>query len=94
MAQNARWVLMLLAAALATAGAQAGENRDRHTPIVLNGPEWFAGLVALLLLPVVVAWLMVRHIPNQQVGVGEKLRSRKGSVPEGRIIALDGEAGY
>ena len=36
----------------------------------------------------------VRYIPNNRVGVVEKLWSAKGSVPEGRIIALDGEAGY
>jgi uncharacterized membrane protein YqiK len=49
-----------------------------------------AALVALLLF----AWLTLRYIPNQQVGVIEKLWSAKGSVPEGRILALDGEAGF
>jgi len=39
------------------------------------------------------AWLTVRRIPNQQVGVVEKLWSGHGSVPEGSIIALHGEAG-
>ena len=58
------------------------------------GPELVAGLVALVVLPILVAWLTVRYIPNQQVGVVEKLWSRTGSVPEGRIIALNGEAGY
>src|SRR5262245_37065324 len=53
-----------------------------------------AGLVALFVVAIVAAWLTVRHIPNQQVGVVEKLWSRLGSVSEGRIIALDGEAGY
>ncbi|HJZ93377.1 MAG TPA: SPFH domain-containing protein [Gemmataceae bacterium] len=53
-----------------------------------------AGLVALFVVAIVAAWLTVRHIPNQQVGVVEKLWSRLGSVKEGRIIALDGEAGY
>src|SRR5579883_475183 len=48
------------------------------------------GLIALLLI----AWLTVRYIPNQQVGVVEKLWSSSGSVTEGRIIALEGEAGY
>jgi uncharacterized membrane protein YqiK len=66
------------------------------TPSALGpfGPEYLAGLVALLLLPLLALWLTTRHIPNQQVGVVEKLWSRHGSVPEGRIIALDGEAGY
>jgi uncharacterized membrane protein YqiK len=36
----------------------------------------------------------LRIIPNDQVGVVENLWSPKGSVPEGRIIALAGEAGY
>jgi uncharacterized membrane protein YqiK len=58
------------------------------------GPEHIAGLVALVVLPLLALWLTTRHIPNQQVGVVEKLWSRHGSVPEGRIIALDGEAGY
>src|SRR4051812_1820620 len=40
------------------------------------------------------AWLTLRHIPNQQVGVVEKLWSGAGSVPEGSIIALSGEAGF
>src|SRR5262245_41790306 len=53
-----------------------------------------AGLGALLVVTIVGAWLCFRHIPNEMVGVVEKLWSRKGSVPEGRIIALDGEAGY
>lgn len=36
----------------------------------------------------------LRYIPNDRVGVVEKLWSPKGSVGEGRIIALNGEAGY
>ena len=36
----------------------------------------------------------LRYIPNNRVGVVEKLWSPKGSVGEGRIIALNGEAGY
>src|SRR5262245_29356845 len=55
---------------------------------------YLGGLVAFFVVAILAAWLMVRHIPNQQVGVVEKLWSGKGSVPEGRIIALDGEAGY
>src|SRR5947208_986622 len=69
---------------------------DGGTALALGpfGPEYIAGLVALIVLPLVALWLTTRHIPNQQVGVVEKLWSRHGSVPEGRIIALDGEAGY
>jgi uncharacterized membrane protein YqiK len=39
-------------------------------------------------------WLSVRYIPHHCVGIVEKLWSSKGSVPEGQIIALAGEAGY
>ena len=35
----------------------------------------------------------MRYIPNNRVGIVEKLWSPKGSVPEGRIIALDGRGG-
>jgi uncharacterized membrane protein YqiK len=52
------------------------------------------GIVSLLVLIVLAAWLTMRYIPNKQVGVVEKLWSARGSVPEGRIVALDGEAGY
>ncbi len=38
--------------------------------------------------------LGLRYIANHQVGVVEKLWSSSGSVPEGRMIALGGEAGY
>jgi uncharacterized membrane protein YqiK len=51
-------------------------------------------IVAVLGLLAVAAWLTTRIIPNQQVGVVEKLWSARGSVPEGKIIALNGEAGY
>ena len=40
------------------------------------------------------AWLTLRFIPNNSVGVVEKLWSAQGSVPEGQILALKGEAGY
>ena len=36
----------------------------------------------------------LRYISNNRVGIVEKLWSPKGSVPEGRIIALNGEAGF
>ncbi len=56
--------------------------------------EMLVVLGELLAVVLVFAWLTTRYIPNQQVGVVEKLWSNVGSVPEGRIIALDGEAGY
>src|SRR5436190_717135 len=38
--------------------------------------------------------LGVRFIPNDRVGIIEKLWSGKGSVSEGRILAFNGEAGF
>jgi uncharacterized membrane protein YqiK len=38
-------------------------------------------------------WATTRYIPNNKIGVVEKLWSFAGSVHDGRIIALDGEAG-
>src|SRR5690348_16921335 len=56
--------------------------------------EILVGLLVVAFLLLLIAWLTVRYLPNQQVGVVEKLWSSSGSVPEGRIIALGGEAGY
>jgi uncharacterized membrane protein YqiK len=52
------------------------------------------GVAAVPVLLLLLGWLSLRYIPNQQVGVVEKLWSGKGSVPEGTIIALNGEAGF
>jgi uncharacterized membrane protein YqiK len=51
-------------------------------------------LAGLLLLGLIAFWLTTRYIPNNYVGVVEKLWSQAGSVGEGAIIALEGEAGY
>lgn len=52
------------------------------------------GLLALLLGVVALCELLgLRYIPNDRVGIVEKLWSRQGSVTEGRIIALEDEAG-
>jgi uncharacterized membrane protein YqiK len=42
----------------------------------------------------VLIWLCARYIPHNRVGVIEKLWSGKGSLGDGRILALRGEAGY
>jgi len=48
-------------------------------------------LVALVVIP----WLAgVRYIPHNKVGIVEKLWSPGGSLTGGRIIALEGEAGF
>jgi uncharacterized membrane protein YqiK len=51
---------------------------------------WFS----VLFVPLVALWSCVRYIPNNRIGVVEKLWSLKGSVPEGQIIALRDEAGF
>ena len=51
-------------------------------------------LAVILLGALFAMWLCFRHIPNNSVGVVEKLWSLSGSVPEGQIIALLGEAGF
>jgi uncharacterized membrane protein YqiK len=52
-------------------------------------------IVAALVLVVIASELAgMRYIANNRVGIVEKLWSMKGSVPEGGIIALHGEAGF
>src|SRR5262245_56911662 len=52
-------------------------------------------VVVLILLPLLLCELAgLRYIPNNRVGIIEKLWSPTGSVAEGRIIALNGEAGF
>ena len=54
------------------------------------------GIVTIIVLAKLafIAWLCLRFMPNNSVGVVEKLWSSKGSVPEGHILALHGEAGF
>ncbi len=52
------------------------------------------GLLIAALAILVFCWLTLRYIPNDSLGIVEKLWSASGSVPEGRMIALDGQAGY
>jgi uncharacterized membrane protein YqiK len=54
----------------------------------------FLALIALFVVTILFTWLTLRYIPNDHVGIVEKLWSRHGSVPEGAILALHGEAGY
>lgn len=51
-----------------------------------------AGVLFGVLL--VAAWLSVRYIPNNRIGIVEKLWSTSGSLTEGAVIALKGEAGF
>src|SRR3954452_16115155 len=58
--------------------------------------DWlvFTGLVMLGVAIASAVLSGMRYISNNRVGVVEKLWSARGSVPEGRIIALNGEAGF
>jgi uncharacterized membrane protein YqiK len=56
-----------------------------------------AGLLvgAVVLTVVAVKELLgLRYIPHTKVGVIEKLWSKSGSITEGQVVALNGEAGY
>jgi uncharacterized membrane protein YqiK len=61
---------------------------------------WWGLYVALALLGILLLLVLfteglgMRYIPNNRVGIVEKLWSPKGSVTEGRLIALGGEAGF
>ena len=51
--------------------------------------------LAIVVALVVIPWLIgVRYIPHNKVGIVEKFWSHKGSLTDGRIVALDGEAGF
>jgi len=50
--------------------------------------------VALAFAILISIFLTVRYIPNNRVGVVEKLWSVSGSLGDGHIIATDGRAGY
>src|SRR4051812_31382294 len=55
--------------------------------------------VVLVTVPLVLLWLIAMfvgaaHIPNDRVGILEKLWSLRGNLAGGRIIATRGEAGY
>lgn len=66
--------------------------------LVGDAAGWLAGGAGLALVTLgaglFAAWLALRYIPHNSVGIVEKLWSRQGSVPDGSIIALHGEAGY
>lgn len=68
--------------------AQMGADENQRR---LMGWGFFCAVAVLAAL--FVAWLVLRYIPNDAVGVVEKLWSLGGSVPEGRIMAVGGEAG-
>lgn len=53
------------------------------------------GLATVLVMVPCCAFLMgVRYLPNNRVGIVEKLWSSQGSIQGGRLLATQGEAGY
>ena len=73
-------------------GHRFGLRGTRPLANVLGSLTWLVALAVALV--VMIEALGMRYIPNNRVGIVEKLWSPRGSVPEGRIIALDGEAGF
>ena len=71
-------------------GAPGALLTDIVTTIGITGVVLIVAALKIMFL----AWLTLRFIPNHSVGVIEKLWSAKGSVPEGHILALNGEAGF
>ncbi len=60
----------------------------------LHAVQSLSVLLVFVGLVLMASWFSIRYIPNNYVGIVEKLWSGKGSVPEGCIIALHGEAGF
>jgi len=53
------------------------------------------GVAVFALFAAALKWLLgIRYIPHAKVGVVEKFWSPIGSLTEGRIVALNGEAGF
>ena len=68
-----------------------GPSNYRHSTMN-NIIIWVGLLVAAFF---VALWIIgLRYIPHQRLGVIEKLWSPRGSLTEGRIVALNGEAGF
>ena len=63
----------------------------------LNGSGWIQPAIWAAAVVVIIVLLRIsnifRYIPNNQVGIVEKLWTTKGSIDDG-FIALNGEAGY
>ena len=55
---------------------------------------WMTVGIALLAAILLLLWLTFRYIPNDRIGIVEKRLSSRGSLSEGAVIALRGEAGY
>src|SRR5438445_10636718 len=59
-----------------------------------NSSAAWSVAIPVMILIAAAALIGARYIPNDRVGIVEKMWSLKGSVVDGRILAFDGEAGY
>jgi uncharacterized membrane protein YqiK len=59
---------------------------------IVTGLIWV--VLVIVGIGVFITLLGARYIPNDSVGIIEKLAAARGSVKDGHIIALNGEAGY
>ena len=85
-------VCLAAGARLATTGAPPA--RPGLTLAMSAGVSVLLIVVPLLLLWLAAMFVGAAHIPNDRVGVLEKLWSLRGSLAGGRIVAAAGEAGY
>src|SRR3954463_2760850 len=81
----------VLARSASTAAAAVGPF---HWLADITSPGSLALFVIGFLLIATLIVFGVRFIPNDRVGIVEKLWSFKGSVGEGRVMAFNGQAGY
>lgn len=75
-------------------GSPGPGERKGNEPMspLINATTTTVSVLVVLLLS---KWLLgIRYIPHHKLGIVERLWSFKGSLSEGRIIALAGEAGF
>jgi uncharacterized membrane protein YqiK len=77
-----------IALGLSSVFAQAGQSLRVPPDVAMIGT-----VIAVIVGAAVVLYLTVRFIPNNRVGIVEKLWASS-SLAEGHLIALNGEAGY
>ncbi len=69
---------------------------DAVSGSTFGGWGWLiaTAVVIIVFLALISSILGLRYIPNDRVGILEKLISSKGSIKEGHLIALNDEAGF
>jgi uncharacterized membrane protein YqiK len=74
------------------AGMRLAAERRNTVASPVHFLLWSAAVLVLLVGGV--RLLGVRYIPHSKVGIVEKMWSRRGSLRQGQIVAVGGEAGY